>query len=227
MAEDMDSLFHLPLSLPAWEEMLILQQILISIPYNADTSDEWSLIWGNQSYTFRRYYKLVYENLQASLIFKYMWSSKCTQRIKFFTWLLLVDILNTKAMLVQRHYNVQLDALCVMCSTAFEKDINHLFFVCPFATSGWNKLGIQWSSAPNLSDRILLAIQSHTLPFFMEKFMIVAWELWNLRNSKIFDSGISTHRLWLHNFKQQAHLQLLRVREADRPIIVQWLETLA
>jgi hypothetical protein len=60
----------------------------------------------------------------------------------------------------------------------------------------------------------------------MEIFMIAAWELWNLRNSKIFDNGRATISLWMHNFKAQAHLQLLRVREIDKPAIVQWLDTL-
>src|SRR6185503_21023345 len=49
-AEDLDSLFHPPLSLPAWEEMLNLQQFLSDIPYIADSPDEWTLIWGNQMY---------------------------------------------------------------------------------------------------------------------------------------------------------------------------------
>ena len=43
---------------------------------------------------------------------------------------------------------------------------------------------------------------------------------------EIFDNGRATKRLWLHNFKAQAHLQLLRVREIDKPAIVQWLDTL-
>ena len=131
-AQDLDSLFYLPLSLPTWEEMLHLQQFLITMPYREDSPDEWTLIWGNQRYTSRWYYNYVYENLQVSRIYKVLWSSKCTQRIKFFTWLLLVDRLNTKAMLLRRHFNVQPNAHCVMCHTSSEEDINHLFFNLPF-----------------------------------------------------------------------------------------------
>ena len=50
-AEDLDSLFHLPLSLPAMDEVMSLQQMLVNIPYNADSKDTWTLIWGNQVYT--------------------------------------------------------------------------------------------------------------------------------------------------------------------------------
>jgi len=156
-----------------------------------------------------------------------LWSSKCTQRIKFFAWLLLVDRLNTKAMLLKRHFHVKPNTLCVMCRSTIEEDIDHLFFFCPFAISCWNKLGIQWSTATNVYDRILLTARNSNIPFFMEIFLIAAWEIWNLRNSKIFGNGRPTIRLCIHNFKQQAHLQLLRVRGTDRPPFVQWLETIS
>ena len=82
--DDLDSILHLPLSSQAMEELLILQQELVTIPYNADQKDTWSLIWGSPIYTSRRYYKMVHQYLQVSPIFRKLWSSKCTQRIKFF-----------------------------------------------------------------------------------------------------------------------------------------------
>ena len=82
-AEYLDSILHLPLSSQAMEEVLILQQELVTIPYNADQKDTWSLIWGSPIYTSRRYYKMVFQYLQVSPIFKKLWSSKCTQRINF------------------------------------------------------------------------------------------------------------------------------------------------
>ena len=143
------------------------------------------LFGGNQTYTSRRYYRSFAstKNLQVPRIFKILWSSKCTQRIKFFTWLLLVDRLNTKTMLLRRHFHVQPNAHCIMCNNSSEEDIDHLFFTCPLAVSCWNSLSIQWSLAPSICDRILSAIHNHSLPLFMEIFMIAAWELWNLRNS--------------------------------------------
>ena len=63
------------------------------------------------------------------------------------------------------------------------------FFSRSFDTSCWNKLGILWLNSPNICDRILNARQSHALPFFMEIFLIASLEIWNLRNSKIFDNA--------------------------------------
>jgi len=196
-AEDLDSIFHLPLSLPAMEEMTSLQQELVLVPYHADSKDTWSLIWGNQIYTSRRYYMLAFQYTHASPVFKRMWSSKCTQRIKFFAWLLLVDRLNTKTMLVGRNFHVQPNAHCVMCTTSVEEDVNHLFFCCPFATSCWHKLGIQWTAANNIHDKILGTSWCSNILFFMEIFLIASWEIWNLRNSIIFDNGGPTIRLWI------------------------------
>ena len=155
-----------------------------------------------------------------------MWSSKCTQRIKFFAWLLLVDRLNIKMMLLRRNFHVQPNTYCVMCSSSAEEDIDHLFFFCPFAARCWQNLDIQWMNANDIYDRILLTASNTGIPFFMEIFLVASWEIWNMRNSRIFYNGRPTFRLWLTNFKQQAYLQLLRVREIDRPPIVQWLESL-
>jgi len=113
-----------------------------------------------------------------------------------------------------------------MCTSATQEDADHLFFSCPFATACWNKLGINWSNTLGLCDRLLAARQSHALPFFLEIFLIASWELWNLRNAKKNCSASPTLQQWLHNFKQQAHLQLLRVREIDRPTIAQWIDSI-
>ena len=155
------------------DELLNLQQELVTIPYNADLKDTWSFIWGSPVYTSIRYYKMVFQHLQVSRICRKLWSSKCTQRIKFFAWLLLVDRLNTKAMLLRRHFHVQPNTLCVMCTSTIEEDIDHLFFFCPFAISCWNKLGIQWSVPMNTCDRILLRAQHSSIPFFMEVFFYI------------------------------------------------------
>jgi len=155
-----------------------------------------------------------------------MWKSKCIPRVKFFTWLLLVDRLNTTSMLVRRNFHVQPNVFCVMCNFATQEDFDQLFFTCPFASTCWNKLGIQWPNLPDVCERLLIARQTHLFPFFMEIFIIASWKLWNLINAKNFDNARPSVHQWLQNFKQQVHLQLLRVREIDRPPIVQWIDTI-
>ena len=115
--------------------------------------------------------------------------------------------------------------LCNVCICSGRRYRAPILFL-PLSTSCWTKMGIQWPATVNIKDRILQTAKRSNIPRFMEAFLIAAWEIWNLRNSKIFDNGRPTTRLWLHNFKQQAQLQLLRVREVDKVPFVQCLDTI-
>ena len=89
-AEDLDSLFFHPLSQQAFEEFENLQAQPQLLPYNDAAVDRWVPILGNR-YTSRRFYSQVFSNVQVHPVFKAIWKSKCTPRIKFFAWLVLVD----------------------------------------------------------------------------------------------------------------------------------------
>jgi hypothetical protein len=111
-------------------------------------------------------------------VFEIIWKSKCTPRIKFFTWLILVDRLNTKTMLRKRNIGDRQDGNCVLCSTGEEEAIEHLLFSCLFESICWGVLDINWDTSINLSDRIMHARQTSGLVFFTEISMIAAWEIW-------------------------------------------------
>ena len=226
MAQDLDSIFHLPISGQASQELGDLQDLLLSSDYDLASNDSWSFMWGNQLYSSNRYYNLVFQHFPVSPIFKRLWQSKCTPRLKFFAWLLLVDRLNTRNMLLRRHYNVHPNSWCVLCSTQEVEDLNHLFFTCPFALSCWNKLSIQWDASLSIQERVLHMIGSTGLPCIMEIFVITVWEIWNIRNSKIFYNGSVSFSLWFRKFSDQVHLQLMRVREDKRISLIQWLESI-
>jgi len=145
-AEDFEDLFYLPLSQAAFVEFEDLQEHLIGLPVPQSEDDVWSYIWGNGTYTSQRLYKLVFANTDAHPAFGWIWKAKCTPRIKFFAWLVLVDRLNTKAMLRRCHCNTQDDDLCVLCSQGTVEDIQHLFFTCTFARRCWQALNIGMNS---------------------------------------------------------------------------------
>jgi hypothetical protein len=81
LAEDLDSLFYLPISIEAFAKLQQLQTMLTDIQYHPDDLDSWVLVWGNQQYSSRRYYQPVFENLQVHQKFKAFWKSKCIPRI--------------------------------------------------------------------------------------------------------------------------------------------------
>jgi hypothetical protein len=89
-AEDLDTLFMLPLSEQALDELENPQAQLQDFPYDQDSEDQWTPIWGNR-YTSRRFYSNAFNTMEAHPIFKIVWKSRCTPQIKFFAGLILVD----------------------------------------------------------------------------------------------------------------------------------------
>ena len=164
--------------------------------------------------------------MQVPSSFTWLWKLKCTPRIKFFGWLLFVDRLNSRNMLRRRNLHIDSGYSCVMCNSGSEEDILHLFFDCPFAASCWQSLHIHWPDDPDIYAKLSFGRANSTHGFFKEIFPTAAWELWKLRNDKIFNNGNVSRRLCLLSFKKQVHLQLLRVKDCFHPQIVQWLDTI-
>jgi len=185
MHEDLDDIFVLPLSTQAYEEMMDLQNHLVTLEYDDSAVDSWRMLWGPQ-YSSWRFYNHVFSGMASTPYFKVLWKSQCTPRVKFFAWLVLMDRLNTKTMLRRRHLNIQDDVLCVMCNQGAEEDIDHLFFTCPFVVQCWTSINFSWDVSLPLAERLMRANEVHALDFFVEASLIAAWELWKLRNDKIF-----------------------------------------
>ena len=163
-------------------------------------------IWGSNIYSSQKFYAFSYRNMTTSPSFTWLWKSKCIPRIKFFGWLLFVDRLNTRNMLRRRHYHLDNGYNCVMCSLGIEEDINHLFFDYPFAQTCWQTLHIHWGNDHDVHAKIILGKINNAHLFFMEIFLIATWEIWKLRNDKIFNQGTVSRNKWLFNFKKQVHL---------------------
>jgi hypothetical protein len=137
-AQDLEYLFMLPLTENAYEELTSLQTFLQSVTYDEAAKDKWTMIWGS-AYSSSKFYKTVFQSVDAHPIFKWVWKSKCTNRVKFFAWLVPVDRLNTRSMLKRRHLLGEDEVTCVMYTVGLEEDIDHLFFQCPFAQQCWQK----------------------------------------------------------------------------------------
>jgi hypothetical protein len=97
-----------------------------------------------------------------------VWKSRCTPRVKFFIWLILVDRLNTKIMLSGRHIGERTNDHCVLCNLSENETLEHLFFLCPFAAQCWNRLGFNWNINLSIEDRLVQACHDSGLPFFLE-----------------------------------------------------------
>jgi hypothetical protein len=62
--------------------------------------------------------------------------------MKVFDWLSFMDRLNTKDMMLRRHWHVEGGPNRVLCSLDQSETRDHLFFDCPFAKSCWDLLKI-------------------------------------------------------------------------------------
>ena len=113
--------------------------------------------------------------------------------------------------------------LCVLCHRE-EETRDHLFFECVFSKRCWRILNIQWQPHQLVHARIENAKLLFQQSFFMEIFIIAAWEIWRIRNGKIFENKQPTLRLWVLNFREQIILHLHRVPDGLRQLIRAWLD---
>jgi hypothetical protein len=108
--------FRLPLSLQAYQELSKLQSFIqqIQMPQNPG-KDIWHYQWGN-SYTSTKLYHFPYRNFHPPkpFIWIWLWDSKCSNKLRVFVWLLLMDRLNTS--LLKRKKNQSTRQQLRLCS---------------------------------------------------------------------------------------------------------------
>ena len=85
---------------------------------------------------------------------------------------------------------------------------------------------MNWPDDQDIHSKLAYGRIHATHSFFIQMFLIAAWEIWNTRNNWIFDNGRVSICLWIVKFKEQVLLQLLRVKDVYQPQIVQWLDTI-
>jgi hypothetical protein len=110
----------------------------------------------------------------------------------------------------------------VLCDTGLEEDIDHLFFDCPFAVQCWNSINFTWDTSLPMLERLAAASNTRNLEFFTEASLIAAWELWKVRNDKVFQRRDPTFAIWLANLKNQCILQSVRFKEDLRSSFCFW-----
>ena len=158
---------------------------------------------------------------------KWLWSSRCMLKIMVFAWLLFFDRLNTKDLLVRRHWHdVKDDNLCVLCHQQIYEDQLHLFFSCNFSARIWNYLQIDWSRDSDVQQCISLARRRFAKVFFFEVVFTTAWNIWIIRNGKTFKGERATFRAWHCKFVHDLTLLSQRVKASVRPQLLSWLEGL-
>jgi hypothetical protein len=100
-ADNLHSMFHLPLYVQAFEQYCELELFLQPLDI-LDVKDSWTYIWGGAQYSGCKAYNHLIGSQVIHPTFKWLWKSSCQQIHKVFYWLLLQNRLNTRGHLRRR-----------------------------------------------------------------------------------------------------------------------------
>lgn len=207
---DPASHFDLPLSMEAREELDDLTQTITTISLDHMETDEWILCWWDLEFKPRKYYKFLFRNVSAPTYITKIWKSKCIMRHKVFAWLMLLDRVNTRDMLLKRHFFIGEDHACLLCNISRLETNKHLFHECSFAKRCWDIIGMQWNYSVDTQQMFDQARLAWHKPLFKEITILAAWNIWKQRNKVLFDGARASHSDWLRMFR--ADLEILRFR---------------
>jgi hypothetical protein len=108
------------------------------------------------------------------------------------------------------------------------EDRVHLFFECNSSARVWNYLQIQWvgNSSHDLQQVVSEARRSFGHPFFMDVLILARWNIWILRNGKIFNGERPTFARWRARFIHDISLLQYRIKAKFRDSLLTWNSSL-
>ena len=143
-----------------------------------------------------------------------------------FAWLLLSDRINTRDMLQRRHWNVTEDTHCELCVANAYEDKLHLFFDCNFSKRIWSYLQIDWSLNSDMFMAVSAARKDFGKPFFMEVLITACWNIWTIRNGRIFRNERHSFGKWKAAFIHDLTLLRFRLKKKHVDSFLSWISSL-
>jgi hypothetical protein len=177
-------------------EFVTLWEKLNGIILDQHTPDR--ITWkftNNGSFSTSSAYKMQFEGRTTTPLLKTVWKIWATPKCKFFAWLIIHNRVWTADRLQRRGWPNC--GLCPLCNRVQESTA-HLFFQCRFSLAVWNsvkaKIGLlditttDWVHMVSVKEwwsKLTLA-RSPNRKGLASLLMIVSWELWKERNSRVF-----------------------------------------
>jgi hypothetical protein len=120
---------HVPLSVQAFQEYQQMHDIIQQTQISSGAKDIWSYLWGTASYSASKFYHLPYKNVQPPRPFLWIWNFSCSNKVRVFSWLLLMDRLNGRNILRRKKHKLEGNNYnCVLCPNGREETTFYLFF---------------------------------------------------------------------------------------------------
>ena len=88
------------------------------------------------------FYSHTYLSQSFNPLLTWIWKSACIMKIKVFSWVLIMDRLNTKDMVEKRHWHMEDGVNCVLLPLDTRETRDHLLFKYNFSVRVWNYLQI-------------------------------------------------------------------------------------
>ena len=161
------------------------------------SKDVWFLQGSTKEYKPKMFYSHTFVSEYLNPLTTSIRKSSCTMKIKVFAWMLIMDRLNTKDTVERRHWHLDDGVTCVLCPLQARETRDHLFFNSNFSVRVWNYLQIDWSAGDSMTDLVIQARRSFDKPFFTEVVFIACWNIWIIRNAKVFRSERASFNKWM------------------------------
>jgi hypothetical protein len=221
-ALDLSSHFALLLSAEAFQELQLVSQVLLDTPIDDGVPDQRPFTWG-PSYTPSKFYNFLFGQLPTNMALNAIWKSKALPKQKVFVWLLMKDRLNTRDLMLRKHWHLDSEPHCVMCVSQVLETRDHLFFDCTSAKLCRDILDIHWDMALPLSEWYVAAKQAFIGPCFMQVVACAAWNIWKERNDLIFQNLPSSVSRWRVRFQHDLMLHRFEIKAALVQPLIDWL----
>ena len=119
-------MFHLPMSSMAVQQSNEMLEIISNIHQDNDNKDCWQFLWKGNKYSNRKIYlHLIGNPPKAAPPFQWIWKSCSLPKQKFFFWLLLLDRLNTRDLLIRKNFQIE-NRRCILCDDEPNEYLQHL-----------------------------------------------------------------------------------------------------
>jgi hypothetical protein len=183
-------------------QYVMLWTLVDGIPFNSnDTSDDEIIWWrtGDGNYSARSAYELQFEGSHLSTFPSLVWKIWAPARCKFFTWLVLQNMIWTADRLLLREWPNEY--FCPFCRGNLETSV-HLFQECPTSRLIWTEIS-NWVRVPGLHPSSWKMIKpmdewfqdlpaGSNLSVSQSKavcslIILVCWSIWREQNARIFE----------------------------------------
>jgi hypothetical protein len=220
--EDLSVYFALPMSVEAFREWQEVSLLIQATPLSANEVDHRTFVWGDK-YAPSKYYKFLFGQLPKDIALNAIWKSKSLPKLKVFVWLLLMDRLNTRDLMLRKHWHIDSGPGCVLCARGDLETRDHLFFDCDFTRHCWLFLNIHWDFSRPFAENFVTTREAFGGPCFMEVFACAAWNIWKVRNDLIFNSKPASFNRWKVCFQSDVLLHKYKVKSSCVQPLVEWL----